>query len=118
MNYELAKKLKDAGFPQKPKSEFPLFICEDNKEPLQVPTLSELIEACGEGFKALIDEGESFEINPDYSKGKMIHKRWMAGIPYGFDDGSAFITDDKKYGDGNSPEEAVANLWLELNKKS
>ena len=46
---ELAKKLKDAGFPQ---SEFPR-VQQQTVRYARMPTLSTLIEACGEGFGAL-----------------------------------------------------------------
>ena len=45
MNYELAKKLKDAGFPVK--------LCECEATYVH-PTPEELMEACGEGFKCLL----------------------------------------------------------------
>lgn len=79
MNYELAKKLKDVGF------RVPV-----GASSLWQPSLSELIEACGEKFSNLRnDEG-----------------RWIAtasGVSYGQT--------------GSTPEEAVANLWLALNEK-
>jgi hypothetical protein len=86
MTYELAKKLKDAGFPEK--------YTKDCKC-LPVLSLSNLIEACGERF---------FELH--------YHERdgWSAqsNIFTGFD------TLEK--GGYSSPEEAVANLWLSLQK--
>lgn len=85
MNYELAKQLKDAGFPWKG----PFF---ENEEYYReyYPTLSELIEACGDKFDALVSSERS--------------GGWMATDGRGLS------------GDGSTPEEAVANLWLELNK--
>ncbi|MEK6878339.1 MAG: hypothetical protein AABY22_01955 [Nanoarchaeota archaeon] len=51
MNYELAKKLKDAGFPFK---EHHLGILHmDEYTPANYPSLSELIVACGDNFGGL-----------------------------------------------------------------
>lgn len=103
MNYELAKKLKDAGFPNSDKwnlgnpysdGSFDWFDGEK-------PTLSELIEACGNGFN-------------DLAK---INNEWMASsATY---ENSYMATTAEIFlnvGNGKTPEEAVANLWLELNK--
>jgi hypothetical protein len=84
MTYELAKKLKDAGF----KSQY--FRTEDYYPDVNVPTLSELIEACGGNAKALIQQDSKTQ--------------WEYAV-----DGKGAL--------GQTPEEAVANLWLELNKK-
>lgn len=107
MTYELAKQLKDAGFPQEGRGLF--FTNEEFKitseiiEPGGVhsiprgsityyPNLSELIEACEKDFESLISrgngEGDNFEAR---SKTGRFH--------------------------GSTPEEAVANLWLKLNNK-
>jgi hypothetical protein len=106
MDYELAKQLKDAGFPQNGNGEHKdlgYFIADRNYQagedipvntPYYVPTLSELIEAC---------------------KGTII-KLWI------LKDGQAGVQlegeslDDVIY--YSSPEEAVAKLWLALNAKS
>lgn len=92
MNYELAKKLKDAGFPYD--------WCIDGSPCLTgiedsvncLPDLSELIEACGENLLTLQGCKEL---------------GWDAiyGLP-------------PRTGQGKTPEEAVANLWLELNKNA
>jgi len=87
MNYELAKQLKDAGFEKK--SGAPIFI-EDDFFP---PSLSELIEVCGKGFHGIY-----------------IADNWKA---HGFKSDNEF---DDIYTMGSTPEEAVANLWLALNK--
>ncbi len=138
INYELAKQLKDAGFPQ-PEKEFdnweswtikhtygqayitwkedqepqvirvfPGMTCV--KENVYIPTLSELIAACGSGLKALL---------PPNTFDDFVIDKWGAvskiGIinfykkPYEFSCNDILI--------GNTPEEAVANLWLALNKK-
>ncbi len=94
--FVLVKKLKEAGFPQKEKGDFvnpP--DCELNYPVsgigIYIPTLSELIEACGDEFGSLTreDDGSFYAVN---------------------------VSNKAKYGFGSTPEEAVANLWLELNK--
>ena len=107
MNYELAKELKEAGFPlrevQIGMSCRPDEYYDFNPEGKQVigsqhffkPTLSELIEACGERFECL-------------RKNVGNDSQWMAS---GFTDKEGFMAGSTK-----SPEEAVARLWLALNK--
>ncbi len=106
MEYELAKKLKNAGFPQFmnmgeyhygntigqiDQNCWRLQKVDDDTamEWVKIPTLSELIEACGEEFNNMFH----------------IEKKWRC---------CSFQDEDVM---GNTPEEAVANLWLELNKK-
>lgn len=132
MNYELAKKLKDAGFPQEMVGGDYCFygskvyihtggghleVPSNRKEGLymgmgstcciagneekylfniyddlvvKIPTLSELIKACG-GKLTLTDVGPNW-------------RAYKHGLP-------------ESDCDGQTPEVAVANLWLELNKK-
>ncbi len=98
MEYELAKKLKDAGFPQKTALTHvgqEIGISEpDGSDFVFTPTLSELIESCGDRFYSLIYPGG---------------KDWIC---YSAKSDDYFVT-----AKGAIPEEAVANLWLELNKK-
>lgn len=119
MNYELAKELKDAEFPQYGDGYFArehgdaqlrsmgrAYVSSDCPNALQTalntseevvffPTLSELIEACGERFGSV--GKNSLDVN-DY-----VWEAW----------------DNDCYVDfGDTPEEAVARLWLALNKKS
>lgn len=109
MDYELAKELKDAGFPHTQGGKVLYYNAVYKNHPfndydgayadgvtlsgdvIYVPTLSELIEACGGKFKLveLIDKNE-----------------WLACGDY-----------YRTYGEGTTPEEAVARLWLALNKK-
>jgi len=109
MNHELAKELKDAGFPQKqheisdrdtgawPKDIAPY------KWPYN-PTLEELIEACGGDFKK-----QAFDLLRQYSQ----TGEWMAfGIKYV--DGEVHSYGGDLF---STPTEAVARLWLALNKK-
>lgn len=101
MNYELAKQLKNAGFTvgttemfcSECKQENPM--CEhtsDKIEWLHVPALEELIEACGDEFILL--------------KYHQKNKRWVAQ--------SLDILTRPVL----TPTEAVAKLWLALNKSN
>ncbi len=130
MTYELAKQLKDAGYSQEltngqwayftdkyghTESELHL-MHNDNDEGCfcgndyshryfdygeahwtKVPTLSELIEACGRGFQRL--DRHNLVANPDTF--------WAFSSK----------SDDARFGHGDTPEEAVANLYLALNGK-
>ena len=89
MNYELTKELKEVGFPQY--GEGVSFRHPMTDEPIYAPTLTELIEACGEDFGALerCITGEWRACNVEYSH-----------------------TPTK-----DTPEEAVACLWLALSKE-
>lgn len=104
MTYELAKQLKDEGFPLKEvpkgiKTEREAFIF-NSSEIFYVPTLSELIEACGEDFRSLRKEGGIWWAITIYAE-MPLYK------------GDKPCTAIKGY----SPEEAVAKLWIELNRK-
>jgi hypothetical protein len=88
MNYELAKQLKEAGFPETD--------CLCGSDYGDHPSLSELIEACGDNH---------FELERDWFNGT---DKWRA--LYWFEG-------NVKSGFGSTPEEAVAKLWIALNKK-
>ena len=98
MNYKLAKELKDAGFPV----EWFIFSW-------RYPTLSELIEACGDEFLELL---KGYRTAKDYPF--VGWKAWSTSEAAKKRD-----NDDDGYiaGRGKTPEEAVARLWLALNKK-
>lgn len=109
MNYELAKKLKDAGFPQgltehqygwvEAHGKFELDE-GDMTSGVSAPTLSELIAACGERFCSLKREWGDI---------------WLA---YAFkDEQNKRPIDISLQTQGSTAELAVAQLWLELNKK-
>jgi hypothetical protein len=106
MNYELAKQLKDAGFP------FNLCTPEDNAGKAFVdngyfykwPTLSELIAACGKDFHELHHCQYGFADSKNW--------RWTA-YPHTHDQHTFNAMQFK----GQTPEEAVADLWLALNEK-
>lgn len=111
MDYELVKKLKDAGFPQPGDKylvagQMPGTYSADTGDMVYIPTLSELIEACGEGFTMLIKPTNY--TNPE--------NLWYAGIDDADQEGYPNVSSDYPSGEGKTPEEAVAKLWLALNK--
>lgn len=104
ITYELAKQLKDAGFPQSGRGN----LIKANWIDMEIaykPTLEELIEACGNGF--ILFKAE---------------KEWCSAI---LRNGIQEVAYDSNYIDekydhfnvGQTPSIAVALLWLELNKK-
>src|ERR1035437_4944279 len=101
MKYELAKELKEANYPQKFVEGRVAKVNVDNTEYCFEPTLSELIEACGDRFKRVA-------LHMKYYKTK--HLNWSAHWRVNFKGKLGVVW-------GRSPEEAVARLWLELNKK-
>ena len=93
MDYELAKQLKEAGFPLIGIGEPSVY---QHREIIMIddmayfsPTLEELIEACGNEIFKLTKHGNIWQTN--------------------FVDGMAGETA------GRTPTEAVAQLWLKLN---
>lgn len=98
MDYEVVKQLKDAGFPQLHGICHLKHLHHSRKaercEYVSVPTLEELIEACGKRFFVL-------RMNMDGSYGAI---------------GDAEGPDEiLKY--GSTPTKAVARLWLALQAK-
>lgn len=119
MNYELAKQLKDAGFPQRTGLCSLCFIdSEENiivnypipeeKEVVYIPSLSNLIEACGKLSKDFPWGEDKFDFTLEYWS-KL--DEWIAG--YQEPNYHEHLEDR---GIGKTPEEAIAKLWLELNK--
>lgn len=90
ISYELAKELKDAGFPFRD-TKYDL----DQEEP-NIPTLSELIEGCKEKTKTL-------KLFCNFVKDE-----------YGVQLENQSLDDVVWY---KTPEESIARLWLTLNKK-
>lgn len=97
ISYELAKKLKDAGFPQKGRDDYCRSTGSDGEDFVYTPTLSELIKAC-------MKEGHHFN---------------MGGCSFwwAIRRGEGNQKTDVPVQTGQTPEEAVANLYLALNKK-
>jgi hypothetical protein len=91
MNYELAKELKDAGWPQDK-----LPVGGYSREPCYIPTLEELIEACGGKFHSLARADKEW---------------WASELLEPFADKFPLRVG------GSTPTEAVARLWLALNEK-
>jgi hypothetical protein len=90
INYELAKKLKDAGFPQAIITPRGTLEVDKNENYVKTPALEELIAECGDGFDELRRHSEGYDAT-------------------GNKDGFAYETGIVK-----SPKEAVANLYLLL----
>jgi hypothetical protein len=93
MNYELALKLKEAGFDFGSTSGELLYDKKTDSY-LRAPSLSDLIEACGDDFVWLVKETSAEELG------------WSALSEKDFP--------HQPSGKGSTPEEAVANLWLAL----
>ena len=115
MNYKLALALKEAGFPQNTEHYYEngkyisswsdYFNC--GGELIAAPTLSELIEACGDGFFNLnYVKLHAPEAYPPLKRIQEIREGnlWVAN-------GEQCWTTAK------TPEESVAKLWLKLTKK-
>jgi hypothetical protein len=93
MDYELAKALNDAGFPQTGNgghvgpSDKIIWRREDR---VYVPTLEELIEACNGKISVLIKQPTDW-----------LARSFAGGL----------------FGNGSTPSEAVARLWLALHPR-
>lgn len=105
IDYALAKKLKDAGFFAKGneccpcgnyKMDLDGYCGHGLEDAVYRPNLSELIGACGDKFAALMR----------MPGGDMSFPYWIVCHAW---------TNEK--GKGSTAEEAVANFWIELNKK-
>ncbi len=107
MNYKLAKQLKDVGFPQstnirsmyvrEDEVEMSIGFFKDLNDVCYIQSLEELIEACGHDFVSLHKLTHAREDNWKCDGKKTKSTQWHTI--------------------GSTPEIAVANLWLELNKK-
>lgn len=119
MTYELAKQLKDAGFPQKfQKGDG--FIKPDgtivadypevyrHKDDCYLPTLSELIEKTQNELVKKIGYGFSFWVGHSAMADSCECKASKPRVKN---------EEDSFYSRGITPEEAVANLWLKLREK-
>ena len=111
LSYEICKKLKDAGFPNKEVTMEDLKELwdiagegEGGREFVPRPTLSELIEACGDRF--VLHGPNSLDVNEYYFKHPNVWTAYHQGY-----------ADKETKGTGQTPEEAVANLYLALHQK-
>ena len=141
LSYKLAKQLKDAGFPQKHEYGITVFDTQrkyyfhisnsddydsTGKTPFKnnissglddryiyIPTLSELIEACGGMFRTV--GRDRMENGNSWSDDNKIEKWEAVGWK---EDPSIFSRNFGEYSAyGITPEEAVAKLWLKLNTR-
>lgn len=104
MDYPLAKELQEAGFPQQEANGFVGLMNEgegDCAGRAYFPTLSELIAACWDGEHELILRWRSESKWSAEQQGKMLG-------------GTRFEMGTEIY-DCDTPEEAVARLWIALN---
>lgn len=92
MKFELVQELRDAGFPHD------WTVLWD--EPENFPTLSELIEACGDELCLTNLMGIRTKYDQEY-------QGWAVFKNYG-------VEKAEDIGTGDTPEEAVARLWLAL----
>ena len=107
MTYELAKELKDKGFVFRTMEEYmntPHVYTSFNDKDLAFPTLSELIEACG---KYIVLRQEDFGWIAYHDNSSFKNCVGLNAI-------DVFMTDSAS---GDTPEEAVSRLWIEINKK-
>lgn len=110
MNYELCKKLKEAGFPQifhyKNQYEMDGYLDEEinNGGRVATPTLSELISECG-------------EIILFYSDGDTMRESGWYAVEgsLGLDQNYVPELSKRITTNGKTPEISVANLFLKLN---
>lgn len=103
MNHEIAKKLKDAGFPQGEPDQYTTdgqWIPEDERQ--YIPSLSELIDAC---------------YSPEYDEAVVVAKydtnRYAAWLA--LEDAEEV---QNHYYESSTAEEAVANLYIALHGKT
>ena len=113
MEYETAKELKDNGFPHKGNGQYIGNVGNINHDAIKpgevfgiaqedfcyIPTLEELIEACGYRFGSLTQSPR---------------KTWYVTTVEGKDNYTYELVRDIEC---SIPLEAVARLWLALNKK-
>lgn len=124
MTYELALKLKKAGFKQEGKSNSFLvekdsdadsrdwvngFLFQNKDKYVYNPLLTELIEACGDRFAGLLQNKTL-----DGYEYKAFENLWLIRINSSRNFGD-FIKGIQAH--GSTPEEAVANLWISLKQE-
>lgn len=111
MNYELAKELKDAGFPNSRAwlDNGAGYWVDKGEFVYEVPTLSELIEACGDNILGLHRTH-----GPDNNPNGWFADTHTHACDCGKTECQGF---NWEHEEGATPEEAVARLWLALNRK-
>lgn len=120
ITYELAKELKDAGFPTPSTGQIITdadmargwhfkSIPNDPGEWYYEPSLSELIEVCGEDFDRLEHEKDSAFLQGEHIKRNRFRADGYVQVEKNHWSTMSYL--------GSTPEEAVAKLWLALNKK-
>lgn len=131
MEYQLAKQLKDRGFKQEIKAGDKYYVFTSHprmgippqwalhtsfidlkdilgqKDWIKIPSLLELINACGKDFTELSKINEN----------SWRCVKWIKYIYKCSDGESRYGCLWKELSWGKTPEEAVALLWLKLNKK-
>lgn len=140
ITYELAKKLKEAGFKQGDEGLYfekrrqarkepfyaRVYVGEalgydesyypDHKYDIYCPTLSELIEACGDEFRDLCKLRSP---DPDNDGKKEWPYVWWRAKSHKWGKTDCEYEDGEYVcANGKTPEEAVINLWLKLNQKN
>jgi len=122
MKYELAKQLKEAGFPQEEKDHTGQAWVDEREDSFGhptgdeneflVPPLAQLIEACRE------DRFLSLElICPEKGKwgaSTKTHECDCARCKKLLKDNPEQLAVNWEYAEGTSPEEVVAKLWLQI----
>lgn len=98
MNYELAKKLRSAGFPLPKTGGW-----TRGDEDIPCPSLEEIITACGKNFKSLIHDEFYFEL---------AHQDRSTWDVLGTKDGVGNVNVK-----GDTVVEAVANLYLLIHQE-
>ena len=120
MNYELCKKLKDAGFPQEPYRGIKFCCCPcydgsnmdglclvkhvGGKADIKLPSLEELIEACGDKLDCLIQTYDKDLQGRGWFTKEAVKYRSIQGFDQLPVIGKVYKT----------PVEAVANLYIAL----
>ncbi len=115
MNYELAKELKEAGFPQEGKggfidsagNEYPPNCIFKEADDVYVPTLEELIEA-------MKDCSSGFVMEKRFLQPSAFRKTPWAAEAHNNTVNNEWVTTRER---GATPTEAVAMLWLALHTK-
>ena len=95
MDYELAKQLKEAGFPEG------ALLSRTYIQEVYIPTLSELIEACGNGFN-----------NVGRYRGEKTDSKYVCN----YTGNNVNDNEDRWESEGETLEESVAKLYLKLKK--